>query len=225
MIRRWLSQESKSDRAPSKHRRFSWKTRVGVTFLLAALLWASRGVWLRAVGESLVCEEGPSQAGALFLDNLDPDYLVFERAATMRRLQPELRVLVPVPAASPGEPSRVEYEIAGVMAGVAHLSEWEAVVFDAVEPISLHAAYKVRDRLLTLNFRSVVLLSPALRSRRTLLVYDSVLTRAGISVSCVPVFGRKTPSTWFDTWHGVQEVVLQSLKLQYYRLWVLPRET
>lgn len=182
-------------------------------------------MWLQAIGESLVCEESSVRPGALFLDNLDSNYLLFERAATLRGQHPELRVLVPVPSASSGQPNQVEHEIAGVMARLAHLSEWEPVVFDAVEPISLHVAYEVRDRLIALNVNSVALLSPALRSRRSLLIYDAVLRRAGIRAACVPVFGGKAPGTWFETAHGIQEVVLQFVKLQYYRFWVLPMET
>jgi hypothetical protein len=29
-------------------------------------------------------------------------------------------------------------------------------------------------------------------------------------------------NNWTQTWHGIQDVVEQWLKLQYYRLWVLP---
>ena len=29
-------------------------------------------------------------------------------------------------------------------------------------------------------------------------------------------------NTWTESWHGIQEVVEQWLKLQYYRLYVLP---
>ena len=66
-----------------------------------------------------------------------------------------------------------------------------------------------------------MLLSPGFRSYRDDLVYDMVLNPAGIRVCCVPVFGQQTPENWMGTLHGIQEVVLQFLKLQYYRLWVI----
>ena len=67
-----------------------------------------------------------------------------------------------------------------------------------------------------------MLVTPGMRSRRSDLVYRSVLAPAGISVLCVPVFGRSTPDNWWHTWHGIQEVLEQSGKLQYYRFYVLP---
>jgi hypothetical protein len=43
----------------------------------------------------------------------------------------------------------------------------------------------------------------------------------GIKVHCVPVFGQKSPANWTKTWHGIQDVTEQFLKLQYYRFYVL----
>jgi hypothetical protein len=37
----------------------------------------------------------------------------------------------------------------------------------------------------------------------------------------VPVFGVNTPKNWTQTWHGIQGVTEQWLKLQYYRFYVL----
>ena len=59
------------------------------------------------------------------------------------------------------------------------------------------------------------------RSRRSFLIYSTVFRDAGIVTSCVPVFGRTTTENWMRTWHGIQEVVEQYGKLQYYRFFVL----
>jgi hypothetical protein len=37
----------------------------------------------------------------------------------------------------------------------------------------------------------------------------------------VPVLGEKTAKNWTKTWHGIQDVTEQWLKLQYYRFYVL----
>ena len=95
------------------------------------------------------------------------------------------------------------------------------IPIDAVEPISLNAANQIRDALLKENIKSVVVVSPAFRSRRSMLVYDAVLTPAGIRAGCAPVHGLRSPENWTDTWHGIQGVVEQFGKLQYYRFWVL----
>ena len=69
-------------------------------------------------------------------------------------------------------------------------------------------------------FQRVVVVAPDFRSRRSLLVYSRVFGPAGISTGCFPVFGRRTTSNWADSWHGLQEVGLQFLKLQFYRFYV-----
>jgi hypothetical protein len=60
------------------------------------------------------------------------------------------------------------------------------------------------------------------RSQRSSLVYHAVLGPAGITVSCVPLFGEKTPKNWTQTWHGIQDVTEQWLKLQHYCCLVKP---
>ena len=68
----------------------------------------------------------------------------------------------------------------------------------------------------------VIVVTPAFRSRRSVLVYRTVLRPAGIEVHCVPVVGTYRPDNWTSSWHGIQDVTEQFIKLQYYRFYVLP---
>ena len=79
------------------------------------------------------------------------------------------------------------------------------------------------DAILVENFAPDYLVfapSPSFR-RRSLLVYNATLGRAGITVRCEPARGIQAVVTWPRSWHGVQSVLEQWLKLQYYRLYVL----
>jgi hypothetical protein len=107
------------------------------------------------------------------------------------------------------------------MAKIARLSGVEGIPIQVIEPISLNAAYQIRDFLTKNNIHSIVVVAPGFRSRRSALVYSSVLNAAKISVSCVPVFGTHKPENWDKSTHGMQAVVEQFLKLQYYRIAVL----
>jgi hypothetical protein len=42
-------------------------------------------------------------------------------------------------------------------------------------------------------------------------------------VACLPTFRTNPPEKWTSRWHGIEDVTLQFMKLQYYRFWVLPR--
>src|SRR5262249_46033969 len=91
-----------------------------------------------------------------------------------------------------------------------------------IEPVSLNAAYQIRNQLAKEHIRSMIIVTPGFRSRRTELVYHRVLRDVGTQLYCVPVFGRTSPGRWMETWHGIQDVTTEFLKLQYYRFYVIP---
>src|SRR5262249_34116017 len=149
----------------------------------------------------LVCPEEIAPSDAILVENFDPTYLVFERAAALHNAGVAARVLVLTEAArDPARPSLVSQGIAEVMARVARLQNMEFIPIQAIEPISLNAAYQIRDMLTTEHLRSVLVVTPGFRSKRSSLVYHAVLDPMGIKVHCVPVFGQKTPANWTKTW-------------------------
>jgi hypothetical protein len=72
----------------------------------------------------------------------------------------------------------------------------DIVPIGQVEPISLNAARDIRDFMVRERIRSVFVISPLFRSRRSSLVYSAVLGAAGINVSCEPVGGTRSVETW-----------------------------
>jgi hypothetical protein len=178
--------------------------------------------WLLRIGQSLVCTEEISPSDVILVENFALDYLVFERAATLHKAGFAARVLVPTQVShDPERANPVSQGIAELMSRVAQLQNPTILPIRILEPISLNTTYKVRDFLTLKHLRSVIVVTRGFRSKRTSLVYHAVLDRAGIKVSCMPVFGQKTPNNWTVTWHGIQEVTEQFLKLQFYRFYVL----
>jgi len=184
-------------------------------------------LWAQAAARGLVCEEqrvGGAQVEAIVVENFDVDYLVFERAGDLRREGLTARIIVPVEASADStDPNLVSAEIVKVLARVARVGDLTMVPVRQTEPISLNTAYGVRDFLRQQGIQSVLVVAPALRSQRSSLIYGTVLGPFGIAMRCVPVFGQQTPETWLDTWHGVEQVLEQYIKLEYYRLFILPR--
>jgi uncharacterized SAM-binding protein YcdF (DUF218 family) len=181
--------------------------------------------WIRGVGHTLACEDQPRPSDAILVENFDPSYLVFERAGELQKDGLAPRIVVPTTAGSaPGGLNGVAAGFVDVLARAARVEVApEMVPIEEIEPISLNAAYQVRAALQKAGIRSVIVVAPGFRSRRSLLVYGTVFGAAGIETSCVPVFGQETPDNWRTTWHGIQLVVEQYGKLQYYRFYVLPR--
>jgi hypothetical protein len=203
--------------------RTTWKFRLGIVALLAVAVLLSKPMWVPLIGASLVCERNAAPSDALLIENFDPQYLLFERAEALARAGTAPRVLAHVRIDSePGVPNPVSRGIVDVMARQARLAAWDVIAIRHTEPISLNAALQIRDRLVADRVTSVVVVTPGFRSRRSALVYGAVLGKAGISVRCEPVFGLVTPERWTDTWHGIQDVAQEFLKLQYYRLYVMP---
>jgi hypothetical protein len=197
-----------------------WLAVVGA---VVAVVIATRGAWVAAIGRSLACAESVQPSDLVLIENFDPNYVLFEKAAALARAGVAPRALIPVERSrDPGRPNPVALGVAGVMAGQARLARWEVLPIALTEPISLNAARQVREHLVREGVGSVIVVAPGFRSRRSALVYRAVLGDAVRAVHCVPVFGRVAPERWASSWHGVQEVVLEFLKLQYYRFYVLP---
>lgn len=160
---------------------------------------------------------------ALLLENFDPNYLVFEHAETLERRGLASWALVPVETSTdPQAPNAMSKDVAELMARRARVRSMRIIPIQHVEPISFNAALQILDYLRSQQIRSVIVVAPGFRSRRSQLVYGSVFGTAGIQVRCEPVFGRTTPEQWAGTWHGIQEVAQEFAKLQYYRVYVLP---
>jgi hypothetical protein len=200
----------------------TWKLRLAILALGILLVSVTRDLWSHWIGHSLVCQETIGHSDVILVENFTPNYLLFERAAALHTAGFAPRILVPTPAARDAiRPNAVSRGIVEVMARVAGMPEPEMLPVQITEPISLHAAYQIRDFLTTEHLRSVIVVTSGFRSQRASLIYQAVLAPAGIRVSCVPVLGQKTPANWTETWHGILEVTEQFLKLQYYRFYAL----
>lgn len=191
--------------------------------ILLALPAVTREWWIPALGWGLVCDSHDETPDLIVIDNLDSDYLLFEKAAELRERGFAGKVLVPVQASgrNPAKPNLVSREIVDVMVRVAGLEGVNIIPIQQEEPITLNAARQVRGHLEGTNVKTVLVLTSGFKSKRILLVFKKVLSEDGIDVYCLPVWGGHRPENWAQSWHGIQEVFLQLIKLGYYRLWVL----
>ena len=203
----------------ARARRWLWA--LAVIVVLVAVL--TRGLWLPSIGHSLVCREQVARPDAILVENFDPDYRLFERVAALQRGGLSARVLVPTRTASSDsdEANLVSKGIVELMARLAQVQNLEIVPIRELEPYSLNAAYQIRDFVARSKVRSLLVIAPAFRSQRSSLVYRAILQPAGIQVHCLPIFGQHTPENWTASWHGIQAVTEQFIKLQFYRFYVL----
>ena len=201
--------------------RTTWTLRITIVVVAAAGLWLSQGWWSVAMARSLVCDRDAAPSDAILIENFDPDYRLFERAATLRRTGLARRVLVPVAADAFGA-NRVARAIAETMADISRIGPVEIVPIREIEPISFNAGLDVRNFAVREGIHSVIVVSPLFRSRRSVLVYNATLGRSGISVRCDPGQEDRAVTSWLETSHGIQNVAEQWLKLRYYQLYVLP---
>ena len=201
----------------------TWKFRLAMVILVILIVSLTRGLWIPSIGWSVVCAEDVGPSDVILVENFDPTYLLFERASALQKAGLSARVLIPTPTPRDPKVANTVFEgFADVMARVARMQNFEIIPIRQMEPISLNTAYQVRDFLIKEQLSSVIAVTPGFRSRRSSLVYQAVLKPAGIQVYCMPVFGQHTPENWTDTWHGIQEVTEQFLKLQFYRFYVIP---
>jgi len=205
--------------------RTTWKLRVGSVVLVLAVVWLTSSWWTVAIARSLVCEANSAPSDVILVENFDPDYRTFEHATRLRKAGLASRVLVPAAR----DPDTLDVEMVDratveMFARLSRLGEFEVIPVEHVEPISLNTARDVLRFIQKERIRSVLVVSPLFRSRRSALVYEATLGRAGITVRCEPVRPRDL-AWWTNSWHGVEDIAEQWLKLQYYRLYVLPFRT
>jgi hypothetical protein len=189
---------------------------------VAVVPWLTSGWWTVAIARSLACESHRSPSDAILVENFESSYLAYERAAQLRREGLADRVLVQTLTDPGQEPDEVAVGRLQVMASTARIGAIEIVPTRQVEPIMLNAVRDMQRFLERERIRSLIVVMPLFRSRRSALVYEATLGRNGITVRCEPVQGSLGVNNWTQSWHGIQEVVEQWLKLQYYRLYVLP---
>src|SRR5215471_3011597 len=100
----------------------TWKLRLALPMLVLLLGSVTHGFWTLRIGQSLVCPDEVIPSDAILVENFDPDYLVFKRAAALHSAGVAARVLVPTEAeGEPARPSPVSQGVAEVMARVARL--------------------------------------------------------------------------------------------------------
>lgn len=208
------------------YRKVCWKTTwlfrsiLVLAFLLVLLL--AKGPVSRAIGESLVAHVESEHCDALLIENFNPNYLLFEKSRKLLESGMAAGVFVPVPYnRGKSGPNRVSEEIVAVMAEVSRIGEVQTIAIPEVEPIRYNAALVIGRSLKNREINSVMLVTSGFRSSRSSEVMSHVLGPMGIKVYCLPVFGERNPTNWTESWHGIQEVVLEFGKLWYYRLFVL----
>jgi hypothetical protein len=202
----------------------TWKLRLLiVVFMLVAVL-ATRTFWAPFIGQSLVCRNDAVPSDAIVVENFEPDYFVFERAARLQRQGFSRSILVPTKTSEdyPEIANTAARRITTLMAELARIENIEIVPVREIEPISLNVAYQMRDLLVAKRLKSIILVTSGFRSRRSSLVYRAVLTPAGIDVHCSPIIAQHYAEKWTTTWHGIEDAIAQIIKLEYYRLYVLP---
>src|SRR5262245_13827563 len=112
----------------STRTRTTWKLRLAVLGVLILAVVATRGLWTSWIARSLICVEDVAPSALLLVENFDPDYLVFERAAARQAAGLAPKALVPVEESQdPRATNPVSKGIAEVMARQARLRDWEAL--------------------------------------------------------------------------------------------------
>lgn len=191
--------------------------------MLVLGVYLTEPFWASTVAGSLVCEQPGhlARADALLIDGFETDYSLFGRARQLQEAGLSSRAVAPVTVLADGSISTVSETVIDALARMARLGNLTTVPISNVEPISLNTAIHIEQYARENGITSMVVVTPAFRSRRSMMIYAAVLNPAGVSTQCAPVFGRSMQE-WTRTWHGIQDVALQFVKLQYYRWYVLP---
>src|SRR5882672_11455223 len=76
----------------------TWKCRLLILIFVILFTSLTRAFWIPLIGWSLVCGEDVAPSDAILVENFDPDYRVFERAAALQKAGFSGRILIPTEA-------------------------------------------------------------------------------------------------------------------------------
>src|SRR5438876_656723 len=160
--------------------RTAWKVSLALAIVIIVAVLTSR-FWTTQIARSLVCAEDLAPSDAILVENFDPNYLLFERAAALEKARVAPTTLVPVEASPDVTVANpISSGIAEVMIRQARLRTWQMIPIGYTEPISLNAALQIRAHFTADRVTSVIVVSPGFRSRRSSLVYRATLGAVGV---------------------------------------------
>ncbi len=189
------------------------------SILVCGGLVITRDHWLRGLATSLVCQESLGISDAVVIDNVNNNYLLFERAQNLQARGVAETVLIPIMTSETyGQPESVSLGIVQVLCQASRLRNCVTFWVPSSEPISLNIAKRSAEELQARGARSVIIITDGFRSRRSAEIYTHVFRPRGLTNYIQPVFGRQTPGNWFKSLHGLQDIGLQLIKLWYYRI-------
>src|SRR2546425_9399683 len=125
----------------------TWKFRLAILIFVILIASLTRGFWIPSLGRSLTCTEEVGPSDAILVENFDPNYLLFERAAALEKAGLSAKVLVPTDASrhDPEVANTVSPGIAELMARVARRQNLKIIPVRDIEPVRLNAAYQLPD--------------------------------------------------------------------------------
>ncbi len=94
------------------------------------------------------------------------------------------------------KPNTVSKRVAEVMSQLTHLQDPEIVPVRENELISYNVAVQIGEKLEKEGIKAIILVSPGFRSKRDFIIYNKVLSKMGVKISCIPIFGSRTPENW-----------------------------
>jgi len=89
------------------------------------------------------------------------------------------------------------------------------------DPITLNLAYQVTDFVKAKNYKRILILSESPHSQRTKLAFKKAFNNSGIEVTTLPVELGITKFNWWKSDIGLSTTFSETIKLIYYRLFIL----
>jgi uncharacterized SAM-binding protein YcdF (DUF218 family) len=208
----------------------TWKLRLLMLALFFVVFVIPYRFWLSALAQTLVLSDQIQKSDAIFVENWNvPDLNALVAAAQLHRTGYAPSVLIArfiqTDRLSLGgielpkdyeQVLRLYCQDAGL-----DLNNVETIPVEAIDPITLNMARQVSTMLHGKGVTSVILVTSFYHSRRSALTYRKFLKPLGIKLASYPVTQRFTPGNWWKTKDGINTVLMELIKLQYYRFFVL----
>lgn len=218
----------------SVHRTTVWKTTWRFRLLLLVVLLVvsvSCGpFWLTQAGATLVERDSIEHADAILVDvTVAPSLSAMREASRLSQAGYAPRVLF-TRYVQTDRLERVGLQVPRDYDAVINLYAADAglslatvdtIPIEVIDPVTLNTARQVAVFCQARAIRSLILVEPLFHSRRSALTYAHFLAPLGIHSISQPVESGLLVTNWWRTKDGWLSVIEESVKLAYYRVFVL----
>lgn len=207
--------------------RLTWLGRFVVLFVMLAIIFMSRNIWMNAILSFITARDTATYADAILIEGWKYPQQAVLKASIQLKKSGKGKTLFFVEYLPSDKMSITDLEIPPYYHEMLDLyfkgervepNQIERITVELKDPVTWNTAFAVMKTLSERGYGSLIVVSPWPHSRRSCDVYTIAGKKQGIEVTCKPVEGGLRKDNWWKSHMGMALVFGEVVKRIYYML-------